>query len=367
MFSGAVQQVPDAPSGSIVAVHTADKNLVGYGFYDPQSQIICRLFDFTSTPIELFDQSYWNAKVETALQLRHKLQLRNTTCFRLLHAEGDYLPGVVADVYDNTAVLQLRIPGSQLLKAELTTALQNADFPFVYLKNKEDKPDAPLENGWLSEQHGSTKIEVLENGHRFIIDIEKGQKTGFFIDQRDSRELLSHYSNDASVLNTFAYSGGFSVYALAGNATKVTSVDISKDACAMAERNVRLNFTHSPHEAVAADCFDYLKQSNEQWDVVVLDPPAFAKSKGSVPNATRGYKQLNMAGMKKVKKGGILFTFSCSQHISADLFQKIVFGAAADAGVEARILHFLSQPADHPINIFHPEGNYLKGLVLQIV
>lgn len=375
IFSGAVKTLPIAENGDIIAVHDNDNKLLGYGFYSAQSQITCRLFEFTTTPARFDDAEYWIRKVQKAYQVRQQLLLSNnekqTNCFRLLHAEGDFLPGVIADVYGQVVVLQVLIKGTEKIREYLIEGIRSIGYQHVYLKNKQNTEwleNVQLQNGWLSEaKQPEQKVEVLENDARFLIDFEKGQKTGFFLDQRDNRELLKHYSKGKKVLNAFCYTGGFSVYALAGGATHVDSVDSSKEAIAACDHNIALNFgENAAHNSYTEDCFDFLKRSNDQYDIMVLDPPAFAKNARSVPNATRGYKELNLLGFKKIKLGGLIFTFSCSQHIDTDLFRKIVFGAAADARRNVRIVHQLHQPADHPVNIYHPESEYLKGLVLYV-
>jgi 23S rRNA (cytosine1962-C5)-methyltransferase len=267
-------------------------------------------------------------------------------------------------------VLQLLIKGTEKVLPHLISGLQELGIRHVYLKNKHSpgfREEVALPNGFLSGTDAPLHVVVQENGLQFRIDIEKGQKTGFFIDQRDNRDLLRKYTAGKRVLNAFSYTGGFSVYALSGGAAMVHSVDISKDATLICNENIALNFgPAAAHQSIAADCFDYLRHTTEEYDVIVLDPPAFAKNARAVPNASRGYKDLNMTAFKKMPSGGILFTFSCSQNIDRDLFRKIIFSAAADAGRNVRILHQLTQPVDHPVNIFHPEGEYLKGLVLYV-
>jgi len=371
LFSGAVKELPDAQNGEVVAVRDNHHALLGYGFFSPQSQIVCRLFEFTGEEIDFRKPAYWHSKIARAYALRREYILGEATnAYRLLHAEGDFFPGVIADVYGDVAVLQLLIKGTENIHAHLITGIGQLGIPHVYLKNKHNpgfREEVVLENGFLTPEASETWRTIRENGLSFRIDFEKGQKTGFFLDQRDNRALLGGYCRGKRVLNTFSYTGGFSVYALAGGATLVHSVDISKDAVRMGNENVALNFgPAAPHASFAEDCFDYLRRTDSLYDTVVLDPPAFAKNAKSVPNAARGYKDLNLTALKKMVPGGILFTFSCSQNIDTDLFRKIVFAAAADAQRNVRILHQLTQPADHPVNIFHPEGEYLKGLVLQV-
>jgi 23S rRNA (cytosine1962-C5)-methyltransferase len=371
IFSGAIKAMPSAENGDIVAVRDNQHTLLGYGFFSPQSQITCRMFAFTSQEVDVASSAYWHQKIRSAYQLRESQVISSlTNAYRLLHAEGDFLPGIIADVYTDTVVIQLLIKGTEKVLPHLISGLQELGIRHIYLKNKHSpgfREEVALPNGFLTEGEGGLHIVVQENGLKFRIDIEKGQKTGFFIDQRDNRDLLREYTAGKKVLNAFSYTGAFSVYALAGQAAMVHSVDISKEATLICDENISLNFgPAAPHESIAADCFDYLRHTTEQYDVMVLDPPAFAKNARSVPNASRGYKDLNMTAFKKIQPGGILFTFSCSQNIDKDLFRKIIFSAAADAGRNVRILHQLTQPVDHPVNIFHPEGEYLKGLVLHV-
>lgn len=371
VFSGALAQVSERiKEGDIVQVCSAEGKILAAGFYEPKSQIRVRLFHFGTE--EHFPPAYWAAKLQRATALRASLgSLKQSNCYRLIHAEGDFWPGLVADVYADVVVLQLRTAASLQRKALWQSLFNEAGFKYLYLKHKafgqhEDKITVGEENEWMGPAYPDEALIATENNLKFQIDFVGGQKTGFFIDQRDNRALLAHYAKGKSVLNAFAYSGGFSVYGLAGGANKVVSVDISKAACQLADTNVALNGFSENHISIAEDCFKYLKQDPEIFDIVVLDPPAFAKNIQAVNNATRGYKEINMAGMAKVSPGGLLFTFSCSQLIDPLLFRKIVFGAAIDAGKEVRLLHTLHQPPDHPIDICHPEGEYLKGLVLQV-
>ncbi len=369
VFSGAVKTWPESQNGEIVAVTDNNDQLLGYGFFSPKSQICCRIFEFTKKPADSFDDAYWHAKIEGALRLRQSfLDPLQTNCFRLLHAEGDFLPGVIADVYGEVVVMQVLIKGTEHIFPAIEKSMHRLGFKNIYLKQKENSgflEAVSLPKGWRGDPV-AMPVTVLENGISFIVDVESGQKTGFFIDQRDNRSLTKEYVAGKTVLNAFSYTGGFSLYALAGGAAEVHSVDISKDAIARADAMVKLNFPDANHQAIAEDCFDYLRHCETKYDVIVLDPPAFAKNAKSVPNAARGYKDLNLLAMKNLKPGGFLFTYSCSQNITPDLFRKIVFGAAVDAGREVRILRFLSQADDHPINIYHPEGEYLKGLLLYI-
>jgi len=369
IFSGAVAQTPQAENGGIVEVISHEGKLLGYGFFSPFNQIVCRVFEFDPKD-KVIDAAYWKAKISRALDIRKELiDFTRTDCFRLLHAEGDFFPGIIADVYGKSVVVQLLIKGTEGLVEELKNALLELGFEHIYLKTKQSSQILEKINEevtWLTEPI-ELPVIVRENGVKLKVDFEKGQKTGFFLDQRVNRELAGTYCKGKKVLNTFCYTGGFSVYALQGGAEVVHSVDSSKDAIAMCEENVALNGLSERHESFVADCFDYLKAAEPYYyDMIILDPPAFAKSARKVENATRGYKELNMLGFKRIKPGGLILTFSCSQNIDKLLFQKVVFGAAADVGRNVRILQQLGQPLDHPVNIFHPEGEYLKGLLLYV-
>lgn len=369
IFSGAVKTMPAAAEGEIVAVRTNNMDLLGYGFFSSESQIVCRLFEFGKEEKNI-DQDYWTRKIERAYTLRKEEVIRsNTNCYRLLHAEGDFLPGIIADVYHETASVQILIKGTELIKDMLIAAImQVSGAQHVFMKTKKSSriiENINTSNAWIHAPENAENI-CLENGLRFKVDVENGQKTGFFIDQRDNRQLLRQQSQGKKVLNTFSYTGGFSVYALAGGASLVHSVDISKEACRLCDENIALNFPGANHQSFAEDSFSFLKNMEEQYDIVVLDPPAFAKNARAVNNAARGYKELNLAAIRKIRSGGLIYTFSCSQNIDRDLFRKIVFSAAADAQRNVRIIAQFTQPADHPVNIYHPEGEYLKGLLLQV-
>lgn len=367
VFSGAVKNMPKAGNGEIVKVCTNHNELLGYGFFSPNSQITCRVFEFTDKELEP-DATFWKEKIKRAHALRKLVLPAQTNIYRLLHAEGDFLPGVIIDIYANTAVIQLLIKGTELISQHIFEGLREIGISHIYLKTKQNTQrleEVGLESGWVGTPC-PMPIAAQENGITFLVDVEKGQKTGFFIDQRENRNILGAYSKGKKVLNTFSYSGGFSLYALASGASLVHSVDSSKEAIDMCEKNVEANHAGANHAGFVADVFDFLQQNKEDYDIMVLDPPAFAKNAKSVPNASRGYKNLNLIAFKQIKPGGLVFTFSCSQHIDRDLFRKIVFSAAADAGRNVRIIKQLTQPEDHPINIFHPEGEYLKGLLLHV-
>ncbi|MBX7242122.1 MAG: class I SAM-dependent rRNA methyltransferase [Bacteroidia bacterium] len=362
LFSGAIQHVKGkAKEGDIVEIHSDKGETLGFGFYNPESQIRVKLFQ-SGNEVRVFDDAYWMSKFHQAYTLRKAVINPDlTNGYRLFHAEGDFLPGIITDIYAKTASVQIRTKGAEPLIPLLVKFLtETAGCTSVYHK-KEEK-----EGVWLQgNETGAT--EFMENGIRFWVDVVNGQKTGFFLDQRDNREKVKQFCKEKTVLNAFSYTGGFSVYAQAGGAKKVVSLDISATATDACKQNMDLNFPDSHHEIITADCFRYLKEMPEgEYDCIILDPPAFSKHISTVDNAARGYKEINLKAFQKIKHNGILFTFSCSQHIDRDLFQKIVFGAAADAKRNIRILAHLSQGADHPVDICHREGEYLKGLILWV-
>jgi 23S rRNA (cytosine1962-C5)-methyltransferase len=370
IFSGAIQKMQTASEGDIIEVQAANKEVLGYGFYAAESQISCRMFDWSQVPEDFESSDYWVRKMEKAMLLRDVLVKQdNTNCYRLLHAEGDFIPGLIIDVYDQLAVVQFLVEGTARRKEMFTKCIQSLGFKNIYARSSassKNLQDSEENAAWMGDELDSP-LTVLENGLKFQVDFIKGQKTGFFLDQRDNRAVLQQLSKDKIILNAFSYTGGFSVYAAAGQAKEIHSLDISSEAVKMAEHNVKLNFPEANHLGITKDCFEYLRSMEKYYyDMIVLDPPAFAKNKHTVDKAARGYKDINMKAMEKIKSRGLLFTFSCSQHISKDLFQKIIFGAAADAKRNVRIVQQLHQPADHPVNIFHPEGEYLKGLLLWV-
>jgi 23S rRNA (cytosine1962-C5)-methyltransferase len=367
IFSGAVKNMPKAQNGDIIEVYDNDNKLLGYGFFSDQSQITVRMFEFTNQPLAI-SSTYWSRKIKTAFDLRKELLDQNhTNTFRLLHAEGDFFPGVIVDIYANVAVVQLLIRGTERIKEEIFSALNGCGFKHIYLKTKQSSQRLEMveASGWVGDAH-AMPVLVNEYGIQFQVDVETGQKTGFFIDQRENRKLLGYMSKGKKVLNTFSYSGGFSIYALRAGAELVHSVDSSKEAIQLCENNVAINGYQERHKSYVMDVFDFIKQSTEDYDIIILDPPAFAKNAKALPNATRGYKNLNLTAFQRIKPGGLIFTFSCSQHMDKDLFRKVIFGAASDARRNIRILQQLTQPQDHPINIYHPEGEYLKGLLLHV-
>lgn len=371
VFSGAIGKTEgNAKDGDLVHVFDCAGNFLAAGHYQTGS-ITVRILSFESKPI---DGSFWEGRLGAALSLRSALGIPsngNTNMFRLVHGEGDQLPGLIIDVYGSTAVLQAHSVGMHLARhtiAQILTEITGGRIKSVFDKSRTtllNRTEGATSNCYLL---GSRSDEtLLENGNRFVVSWEDGQKTGFFLDQRDNRSLLGHYSRGASVLNTFGYTGGFSVYALMGGARRVISVDSSPKAIELTDSNVALNMGNSaPHLSVCADTFEYLKTNREQHDVVVLDPPAFAKHQQALRNALQAYKRLNAEAMARVKPGGLLFTFSCSQVVTRENFRNCVFSAGVIANRQVKILNQLTQPADHPISIYHPEGEYLKGLVLQV-
>ena len=371
VFSGAIASAPEnLEEGDIVEVRSSDGTPLGVGHYQIGSIAVRMLSDEI---IEINREYYFN-RLNNALRLRKALGLLrdDNNAFRLVHGEGDFLPGLIVDVYGQTAVVQAHSVGMHYARdiiAECLVSLPGASLRNVYYKSETTLPyKASLDpqNDYIIGSY-DTDIAV-ENGLKFRVDWLKGQKTGFFVDQRDNRSLLRHFARGRRVLNMFCYTGGFSVYALSGGATLVHSVDSSAKAVSLTRDNVRLNFgDDAPHEAFAEDAFKYLAEMKDgAYDLVVLDPPAFAKHRGAIKNALRGYQKLNARVMEKMPEGSILFTFSCSQAVSKEQFRLAVFSAAAQVGRRVRILHQLTQPADHPINIYHPEGEYLKGLILYI-
>lgn len=369
VFSGAIATTKNIqPETTLVEVLAADGNKLGYGFWDADSQISVRLFEFGKAKSD-FDLPFWIEKLNKAYQLRKTLMPKKTDMFRLVFSEGDGMPGLIVDVYKSLASVQLLGHFAMDYLPALDAFLPKIGVLNYFLKNNQVAKNHGMgqTDGWRNPiDEGSKKIVAQEHGLLFEIDIENGQKTGFFIDQRENRALLGEMSKGKSLLNTFSFSGGFSMFALANGASKVVSVDVSKPANQACAINQKLNEIAGNHEIVTADCFDFLKKNQETYDIVVLDPPAFAKNSKAVSQAARGYKELNMNGLKAVAPKGFLFTFSCSQHIDKLLFQKIVFGAAADVKKNVRIVRWLSQPFDHPVNIYHPEGEYLKGLLLYV-
>lgn len=371
IFSGAIlKKDDDIEEGEVVKVYTYDKRFIALGHYQIGS-IAVRVLSFSDTEISL---SFWVSRLQSAFDMRRAIglaDLSDNNTFRLVHGEGDNLPGLIIDCYGTTAVMQAHSVGMHRQRHEICEALKRvmgSRIQSVYYKSETTLPykaDLGQENEFLL---GASKDDVaLENGLKFHVDWLKGQKTGFFIDQRENRCLLEKYAQGRSVLNMFCYTGGFSVYAMRGGAKLVHSVDSSAKAIELTNANVQMNFPNDErHASFCDDAFKFLDSHDAQYDLMVLDPPAFAKHRGALRNALKGYTRLNLKGFERIKPGGILFTFSCSQVVTKDNFRNAVFTAAAQAGRNVRILHQLHQPADHPVNIYHPEGEYLKGLVLYV-
>lgn len=372
VFSGAIARVEGEPEeGEVVDVYTSKKEFIACGHFQIGS-IAVRVLSFRQEPI---DHDYWVRRLQVAKDLRCALGLignpRNNT-YRLVHGEGDNLPGLIIDVYDHTAVMQAHSAGMHLDRMAVADALEEVMgdvIQHIYYKSETTLPfKADLlatENGFL--KGGSPENVAMENGLKFHVDWLKGQKTGFFVDQRENRALLECYAKGRNVLNMFCYTGGFSFYAMRGGANLVHSVDSSAKAIDLTNENVALNFPgDTRHQAFAEDAFKFLDRMGDQYDLIILDPPAFAKHRDALRNALRGYTKLNAKAFEKIRPGGILFTFSCSQVVSKQDFRNAVFTAAAQSGRSVRILHQLTQPGDHPVNIYHPEGEYLKGLVLYV-
>jgi 23S rRNA (cytosine1962-C5)-methyltransferase len=370
VFSGAVQYINGKPEeGDLVQVLASDKSVLGFGHYQIGS-ITVRMLTFGDQQV---DQHFWKRAIESAYRMRFALGLvrHDNNCYRLVHGEGDHLPGLIIDIYAHTAVMQAHSVGMHHVRHELAEALVQVveGVDSVYYKSETTLPfKAPVdpEDGYLIG-NGIGEHVALEHGLQFKVDWLRGQKTGFFVDQRENRLLLQQYAQDRNVLNMFCYTGGFSVYAMQGGAKLVHSVDSSARAVELTNQNVDLNFPNDDrHAAFAEDAFKYMQANQQIYDLIILDPPAFAKHREALKNALKGYQRLNAKGIAQIKPGGILFTFSCSQVVSREQFRLAVFSAAAETGRRVRILHQLSQPADHPVNIYHPEGEYLKGLVLYI-
>lgn len=371
IFSGAVAKMDDdIEEGEIVRVFASTGDFLAVGMFQIGS-IMVRALSFRDVEI---DMQFWKARLTTALEVRASIGLtdrNDNDTYRLVHGEGDNLPGLIIDCYGPTAVMQAHNVGMHIFRHDICQALlevMSGRIKNVYYKSETTLPfkaDIEHEDGFLcGEMSGNI---AMENGLNFHIDWLKGQKTGFFVDQRENRHLLEKYAQGRSVLNMFCYTGGFSVYAMRGGARLVHSVDSSAKAVELTNSNIELNFPEDDrHKAFCEDAFKYLDAEAHKYDLIVLDPPAFAKHRGALHNALKGYTRLNVKGFQKIKPGGILFTFSCSQIVTKDNFRNAVFTAAAQVGRKVRILHQLHQPADHPINIYHPEGEYLKGLVLYV-
>ena len=369
VFSGAIERADEGiAEGDVVRVLKNDGSFIAIGHYQAGS-IAVRVLSFRDVDI---DARFWHSRLESALDMRLAIGIadnpQNNT-YRLVHGEGDHLPGLIIDIYGKTAVMQAHSIGMHLSRVEIAEQLvsvMGSRIENVYYKSETTLPFMDdMENGFL--YGGSDDNTAVENGLMFYVDWLRGQKTGFFVDQRENRSMLERFAKGKKVLNMFCYTGGFSFYALRGGAELVHSVDSSAKAIELTNRNVALNFPgDARHKAFCEDAFKFLEQAGDHYDLIILDPPAFAKHRGALHNALKGYTRLNMKALQKIQPGGILFTFSCSQVVTKDHFRNAVFTAAAQARRKVRILHQLHQPADHPINIYHPEGEYLKGLVLYV-
>lgn len=371
IFSGAIHKTEGTiPDGGWVHVVDFRDHTLGFGHYQ-QGSITVRMLSFQSEPP---NHNFWNEKVSKALALRKSVGLPNdhTNAFRLVHGEGDGLPGLIADYYAGVLVLQAHDAGMHIDRLAISNAFREVlgdQLQVTYYKSQSTLPGKmrdPTTDEYLFGQ-STTQHVIEENKNKFYVDWQEGQKTGFFLDQRENRKLLGQYSRNRKVLNTFCYTGGFSVYALTAGASLVHSVDASQKAIELTRKNISLNgFDPALHECFAADTFDFLRDKQDEYDVIILDPPAFAKHRESRHQAVRGYQRLNSEAMRAIRPGGILFTFSCSQVVDRQLFYDTVVAAAIQTGRKVSVIHHLSQPADHPVSIFHPEGEYLKGLVLYV-
>ncbi|MBQ0006945.1 MAG: class I SAM-dependent rRNA methyltransferase [Alistipes sp.] len=372
IFSGAVAVADDSiKEGDIVRVVSREGDFLAYGHYQ-EGSISVRILSFDESVLP--EGEFWFDRIVAARCMRESLAMKNTTCYRLVHGEGDGLPGLIIDIYGEVAVIQAHSVGMFLSRGEIASALEKVygnALKAVYDKSAGTAPHKAgldLNDGYLLGSYSDESL-VLENGHKFTVNWKEGQKTGFFLDQRDNRFLVGEYSKGRNVLNLFCYTGGFSIYALSCGAERVVSVDSSKSAIEMLERNVDANFNASEvnHISVCDDAIDYLYGVEKGvFDMMIVDPPAFAKHRGALNNALRAYRRLNEAAISKIARGGYLFTYSCSQVVDRNMFYLTVFSAAAATGRNVRILRRLTQPADHPVNIYHPEGEYLKGLLLYV-
>jgi len=370
IFSGAIEQADGNQENAGVAdVFDYRKNWIARGLYSPKSQIRVRVLTWEKEPI---DQNFFSRRLKQAVSLREKYLAHSTNAYRLINAEGDFLPGLIVDRYADFFVCQFFTAGMDLFKDDIVSALSALGITKGIFERSEGrvrdeeglKPDARV----LAGDAPPDLITVEETGFKFLVDVRRGQKTGFFFDQRDSRTFLSTAARDQTILNCFSYSGAFSVYAFGGGAREVISLDSSMPALELAERNLALNgFAQAPGELLKGDAFSYLKETDRKFDLIVLDPPSLAHKRSDVAAATGGYKFLNLHALNHLNPGGLLLTFSCSQHLSTDLFQKVVFGAAVDARHRVNIVKRLGQPIDHTISLHHPEGEYLKGLALKLL
>jgi 23S rRNA (cytosine1962-C5)-methyltransferase len=375
IFSGAIDSIEDvARNGETVEIISADGKLLGYGSYSYNSQISVRVLSFN--PDEKIDLFFFRIRIEDAIQLRNNIiNTTSTNAYRIINSEGDFLPGMIVDKYDNYLICQFLSAGAEFWKNEILEIIFSLIKPVGIFERSDvavrEKEGLKPIKGILSSKEPPDLIEIIEHNNKFFVDIKQGHKTGFYLDQRDNRNLLSQFSKGMDVLNCFSYTGGFAVYSLMGGANKVTNVELSAETLALAEKNISINgFDSTKYENIQDDVFKYLRKlrdSNKQFDIVILDPPKFAESASQIGKASRGYKDINLLAFKLLKKNGVLFTFSCSGHITQDLFNKIVADAACDSGKDVHILKYLTQSVDHCISTTFSEGFYLKGLVCKVV
>jgi 23S rRNA (cytosine1962-C5)-methyltransferase len=377
VFSGAIERVEGKiEAGGIADLFTHAKEFLGRGYYNPCSQIAVRLL--TRQPVAI-DKAFFRGRIESALAIRSPILSsetaagsRATSCCRLIHAEGDLLPGLICDKYGDYLVLQLNTAGMERFRDWIISLLKDLLAPFMMYdrsdaatRTQEGLPDS---TGLIGDGQFPDLVEIRENGVRFLVDVKQGQKTGFYLDQRDNRSLIRGLAQGKRVLNCFSYTGGFSIYAALGGAVSVTSVEASADALALCKENMILNDIPLKNQRlVKEDVFQFLRDEQGEYDLIILDPPAFAKRKGQVKGAIRGYKDINLFAMKRLKKGGMILSCSCSQHIDANLFQKILSYAAVDASRQLQVLGSWGAPSDHPTALHHPEGAYLKAFLLRVV
>ena len=370
IFSGAIEQTEgNADAAGIADVFDSEKRWIARGLFSPKSQIRTRILTWQKEEI---DGDFFSRRISRALSIRESILSGVTNAYRVVNGEGDFLPGLIVDRYSEFLVCQFFTAGMDCFKPLIVDALSNLLAAKGIFEKSEgrvrDEEGIEPSVGVLAGEPPPELIAIEENGFKFVIDVRRGQKTGFFLDQRDSRAILSTIARDKTILNCFSYSGAFSIYALGGGATEVISLDSSRPALELAERNLALNgFAVDGSELLKGDAFTYLKEGDSGFDIIVLDPPSLARKRSDIDAATGGYKFLNLHALRQVKPGGFLLTFSCSQHLSIDLFQKVVFGAAVDAHRRVTILKRLGQPIDHPVSLHHPEGEYLKGLVLRVL
>jgi len=366
IFSGAVKHIPKFENGSILPVYSHNNEFLGLGYFNRKTSIFGRMLTYDNTPLEAAIRD----RISSAFKLRQTVIDRETNTYRLINGEGDGLPGLICDKYKNIIVLQISTLGMEKLKNLIIGILKDIVNPTcIYEKSKSPsrREEGMTDSEGVLYGELESAIEIKENGLRFIVNVHDAQKTGFYLDQRNMRQLIKSFSRGKKIMNCFSYTGGFSVYALKGGAMQIDTIDSSEEAIELAKENVRLNgFGLAVNKFYIADVFEFLRASRDMYDIVVLDPPAFARRKKDLEKALKGYKDINRVAIKRIKNGGMLFTFSCSYHVSSTLFQQVIFQAAKEANRNLRIIQKHRMAYDHPINIYHPEGEYLKGLVLYV-